>query len=273
MRGRRVIDLRPAISRALELGYRLFDTAEIYGTEPILRERLAASGRSGDVVLISKVWQTNHAYRHVLAACEGSIRRLGVDSLDLYLVHSPAAWRHQPGLEVDPDWGLDRLEAEVVPREPDGAVAVSSEPLSETWEAMLELRRRGWARAVGLANVEIADLDRLAAAGLEPPAAIQVGIHPLEPRREIVEYCRRQGIRVIAHSPLAGGAVLRLPRMAELAVRFDADPARLVLRWHIERGIVPVPGAHRVEQLEDDLAAVDFDPCPEALAAVDDLGR
>lgn len=271
VRGRRLVDLGPAIAAALDLGFRLFDTAEAYGTEPLLGACLEASGRRGAVALASKVWQTNHAFRHVTAACEGSLRRLRVDCLDLYLVHSPAAWRHRPGLEVSPAWDLDRLEAELVPRDAAGTVALADVPLAETWEAMLELRRRGRVRAVGLANVEVGELEALAAAGLEPPAVVQAAIHPFEPRRELVAYCRRQGIRLIAHSPFGGGAVLRQPRVAELAAELGVSPARLVLRWHLERGLVPIPGASRADRLADDLAALDLRPGSEVLAALDRL--
>lgn len=271
VRGRRLVDLEPAVAAALELGCRLFDTAEVYGTEPFLGALVEASGRRGEVVLASKVWQTNHAFRHVLAACDGSLRRLRVDRLDLYLVHSPEAWRHVPGLEVAPEWDLDRRLAAATPRDDGGRIARSDEPLEETWEAMLELRRRGRARAVGLANAGVEELQRLAAAGLEQPAAVQAEIHPLRPRRELVEYCRRRGIAVIAHSPLGGGAVLEHPDLVAAAAGCGVGPARLVLRWHLERGVVPIPGAHRLDHLHDDLAAVRCDPGPEALAAVDRL--
>ena len=95
LRGTRV-DLRGAIETALELGYRLLDTAEVYGTEAQIGEILRSrpSPRRDRLFIVSKVWQTNHAGRHVLAACEDSLRRLGIEDLDLYLVHSPEAWRH-----------------------------------------------------------------------------------------------------------------------------------------------------------------------------------
>jgi len=271
VRGRRLVDLGPAVAAALDLGFRLFDTAEVYGTEPLLGALVEASGRRGDVVLVSKVWQTHHAFRHVVAACEGSLRRLRVDCLDLYLVHSPAAWRHRPGLEVAPEWDLERREEAAIPRDAAGAVELADVPLAETWAAMLELRRRGWVRAVGLANAGVEEVEQLAGAGLEPPAVVQAEIHPLQPRRELVGWCRRRGIRVMAHSPLGGGAALRHPRLVELAEGMGVSPARLVLSWHLERGVVPIPGAHRVAHLADDLAALGFDPGAEALAAVDSL--
>ncbi len=271
VRGRRLVDLGPAIAAALDLGCRLFDTAEVYGTEPLLGALVEASGRRGEVVLASKVWRTNHAFRHVVAACEGSLRRLRVERLDLYLVHSPAAWRHRPGLEVAPEWDLERREAAAVPRDAGGGVALGDVALAETWEAMLELRRRGKVGAVGLANVGVEELERLAGAGFEPPAVVQAEIHPLEPRRELVGWCRRRGVRVMAHSPLGGGAALLHPRLVELAEGMGVSPARLVLSWHLGRGVVPIPGAHRVAHLADDLAALGFDPGAEALAAVDSL--
>jgi len=277
-RGLRPLDLEPAIAAAFDAGCRLFDTAEVYGTEPVLSRRLARAGieRQG-VRLVSKLWQTNHAFDRALEACEGSLRRLRVERLDLYLVHAPEAWPYRGPIEIDPGWSSEEIASRVVPPMSagvaEGAAAPSEVPLEETWEAMLELRRRGLVREVGVANFEIAQLKALAGYGDDRPAVVQVEIHPLRPRDELLAYCRERGIRMIAHSPFGGGAVLEERRLAEAAREAGRSPAQLVLRWHLERGVVPIPGSRRPEHVHENLAEVDFVLPASAAAVLDSLAE
>lgn len=268
----RPLDLEPALAAALDCGYRLFDTAEAYGTEPILGRLLAASGRSRDeVLLIGKVWQTNHAAERVLEACERSLERLGVDHLDLYLVHSPESWRYRGPLEVHPAWTYEEIAARLVPRDASGAVEPGGVTLPETWEAMLEARRRGWVREVGVANLDRPGLEALLATGLPPPAVVQVELHPLCPRPDLVELCRELGIRVLAHSPLGGGSVLGEPRVEGLAAAAGCTPAQLVLAWHMARGATPVAGSLRPSHVRENLEAAHLALPGEAVRALDAL--
>lgn len=268
----RPLDLEPALAAALDCGYRLFDTAEAYGTEPILGRLLAASGRARDeVLLIGKVWQTNHAPERLLEACERSLERLGVDHLDLYLVHAPESWRYLGPLEVRPGWTYEEIAARLVPRDASGAVEPGGVALPEAWEAMLEARRRGWVREVGVANLDRPGLESLLATGLPPPAALQLELHPLCPRRHLVARCRELGIRVLAHSPLGGGRVLGEPRLAPLAAAAGCTPAQLVLAWHAARGATPIAGSLHPAHVRENLEAARLTPPAETVRALDGL--
>lgn len=268
----RPVDLAPALAAGLEAGCRLFDTAEAYGSEEVLGQLVASAGVARDeLYLVSKLWQTNHEPERVAEACRGSLARLGVGRLDLYLVHSPEAWRHRGPLRVEPGWEVSEIAAHAVPRSESGEVERFDVPIEETWQAMLELRRGGLTRDVGVANFGRAELEALRAAGLEAPAALQVEIHPLNPREELLRYCRARGIRVMAHSPFAGGRVLGHPEILGLARDLGWSPARLVLGWHLARGVVPVPGSHRPAHARENLQALASPLPPEAAAALDAL--
>jgi len=270
--GTRPADLEPALAAALDCGYRLFDTAEAYGTEPILGRLLAASGRAREeVVLLGKVWQTNHAPEHVLEACALSLERLGVDHLDLFLVHAAESWRYLGPLDVRPDWTYEEIAARLVPRDASGTLEPGGVALQETWEAMLEARRRGWVREVGVANLDLPGLEALLASGLPPPAALQVELHPLRPRRDLAARCRELGIRILAHSPLGGGRVLAEPRVAALAAAAGCTPAQLALAWHLARGRSPIAGSLHPAHVRENLVAARLTLPAEALSRLDAL--
>jgi alcohol dehydrogenase (NADP+) len=260
-------DLEPAIEAAIDAGCVLYDTAEVYGSEPVLGRALRSRGAGrDDVELVTKLWQTNHAREHVLEACRGSLRRLAVDVLDLYLLHAPESWRYRGPLEIEPEETREAIEARVVPHDAGGGVARGDASLSETWEAMLDLVERGLARGVGLANVDEGKLGALAARGLATPAAIEVELHPLRPRVELRRYCLDRGIRLLAQSPLAGAALLDHEAVRRLAAEIETTPARLILRWHLDRGVEPIPGSRSPEHVRANLTALE-DPLPEPVAS------
>jgi alcohol dehydrogenase (NADP+) len=272
--GGRGEDLRPALGAALAAGARLFDSAEVYGTEPLLGELLAglpATARRG-VVVGTKVWRTNHAPEHAAAACRRSRERLGVDRLGYYLIHHPEPWRHRGPLEIAPGWDRGSVEAAAVPRGGDGAPEPGDVPLRETWEALLDLRSRGWVERVGLCNVTPDDLGSLAGAGLAPPDLVQVELHPLLPRRELRRHCREQGVALMAHTPLGAGRVLHRPEVAALARALGRSPAQVVLGWHLAHGVVPVVGTRHPDHARADLAARDRPLPAAAVRALDALG-
>ena len=273
VRGPRVLALREAIAAALRCGYRLFDTAEAYGTESLLGELLGgAEGHGEGVVVIDKVWQTNHRFDDALEACEASLRRLRREAIDLYLVHSPEAWRHHGPLAVEPlPPTTAELAARAVPRGPDGEIAREDVPLEETWAALVELRRRGRVRHIGIANASVAELERLRRTG-DPAEAVQVELHPRRPRAELVEYCTRERVALLAHTPFGGGGLLADERLRGVARAAGCSPAALVLRWHRTLGAVPLPGttdpAHLRENLEATSAPLLDEPTRRALAAL-----
>ncbi|HXT21260.1 MAG TPA: aldo/keto reductase, partial [Thermoanaerobaculia bacterium] len=154
------------------------------------------------------------------------------------------------------------LRKELEPRTSAGDVELAGVPLAETWAAMLELRAGGLVQGVGLCNLGVGELEQLAGAGLAPPDAVQVELHPLAAQSALVDYCRERGILLMAHSPLGGGAVLEHPRLRALAAESGVSPAQLVLAWHRARGVIPVVGSRDPAHLRENARA-----CGEALPA------
>jgi diketogulonate reductase-like aldo/keto reductase len=266
-------DLEAVIGAAIDHGCTLYDTAEVYGTEAVLGRALRRCGPGRDVEIVSKLWQTNHAPEHVLDACRGSLRRLAIDVVDHYLVHAPESWRYCGPIEIEPGETREAIEARVVPRDGAGSIARGTASLAETWEAMLDLVRRGVARAVGLANVGEKELQGLAARDLAMPAAIEVELHPLRPQGDLRRWCAERGIRVFAQSPLAGAALLDHSVVRRFAAEIGTTPARLVLRWHLDRGVEPIPGSRSPEHVRANLEVLES-PLPEPIAgALDHLAE
>jgi alcohol dehydrogenase (NADP+) len=217
---------------------------------------------------VGKAWRTSFRPAALREACEGSLRRLGCDAFDLYLLHAPEAWRHNGPLGEASDLGWDELERRAVPRDAQGNPEADDVPLAETWEAMQDLVRRGLAGAAGLSNftpLQIAEL------GSRLPAANQIACSPYQPNAEIVDWCGREGIRLMAHSPLSAPGLLAEPLLAELAASLRRSPAQIVLRWNLQRGLVPLPSSTDPGHIAENLRALDFQLDAGTLDAVDSL--
>jgi alcohol dehydrogenase (NADP+) len=267
--GRRV-DLEAAVRAALAAGYRLFDGAELYGNERAVGRALRHPGAPprGELRVVGKVWRTNHRPEPLRAACEGSLRRLGIDAFDLYLVHAPEPWRHVAPLVDVEDAGWDELERRAVPRDPRGFPVADDVPLAETWGAMGDLVRRGLAARIGVSNFEPAHVEAL---GPGRPAANQIACSPYAPSQAIAEWCRARGIRVLAHSPLSAPGLLADPALGAVAARRGRTPAQVVLRWLLQRDLVPLPSSADPGHIAENLAALDFSLDAADVAAVDAL--
>jgi diketogulonate reductase-like aldo/keto reductase len=273
--GGRRVDLEAAVRTAVAAGYRLFDVAELYGNERAVGRALRSSLPWAELFLVGKVWRTNFRPEALRQACEASLRRLGRDAFDLYLLHAPEAWRHDGPL-VDPEEaaeeaGWEELERRALPRDAQGDPALDSVPLAETWEAMRELVRRGLAGAVGVSNFAPAQIAALTAAGAELPAANEIAGSPSAPNTGTVAWCRERGISLLAHSPLSALGESEGLKLRELAGRLQRSPAQIVLRWHLQRGLVPLPSSADPVHIAENLAALGFDLDAAAMAAVDSL--
>jgi len=269
------VDLRDAIEDALDIGYRLFDTAELYGNEHQLGEILRRPGSPPreSLCIVGKVWNTNHAYDHVIAACEATLRALGLEYLDLYLIHWPHAWQHRRTLHDL--MALDRDEAEAItfPRSPGGAISPADVTLHETWQAMEELHRRGLTRAIGVSNFDEAELSALVASAKIRPAVHQVEHHPYRTNAELVAWCETHDIQVMAHSPLSAPGLLHDPLLTTLAQRYGKSPAQIVLRWNVQQGVVPIPSSTERSHIVENFDVFDFHVAPDDMRALDQLDQ
>ncbi|HOJ51785.1 MAG TPA: aldo/keto reductase [Syntrophales bacterium] len=216
---------RNAVRWALEAGYRHVDTARIYGNEKDVGEGIKESGiPRQEVFITTKVWNDDQGYDSTLKACEESLKRLGVDYIDLYLIHWP------------------------VP-----------EKRLETWKALIRLREEGLVRAIGVSNFMVRHLEELMARSDVPPAVNQVEISPFIQRKALVEYCRKQGIVVEAYSTLSRGQRLGDPRLLAMAGKYGKTPAQIALRWAIQEGIVVIPKSVHRERILENAAIFDFE--------------
>ncbi len=224
------IATKNATKAALEAGFRALDTAERYGTEKEVGEAMEEVFKKGqiereDVFVITKLWNTNHRPERVKPAFEASLKKLKLDYLDLYLIHTPFAF--QPGDNQDP-------------RDPDGNVIYDREvTLLDTWRAMEELVNEGKCKAIGLSDVSLEKVKEIVEVATIKPAVVHVESHPYLPEWELLDYCRANGIVLQAFAPLGHNSEPNLlddPIITGIAKRVGKTPAQAVLAWAIQRG-------------------------------------
>jgi aldehyde reductase len=215
---------------ALAAGFRHFDCAERYLNEREVGEALRAAFALGPVVredmfVTTKLWNTNHRPERVAPAFEASRGRLGLDYLDLYLIHTPFAF--QPGDNYDPrDQSGNVIQ--------DGGVS-----LLETWRAMETLVDRGKCRAIGLSDISLKDLRPIYESARIKPAVVQVESHPYLPELELLKFCKEKGIVFLAFAPLGHGmkpGLLEDPVISDIAARVGKTSAQVLLAWAVQRG-------------------------------------
>jgi diketogulonate reductase-like aldo/keto reductase len=221
---------KQATKIALEAGYRHFDCAERYRNEEAVGEALQEALKAGrvrreDVFVTTKLWNTNHRAERVKPAFEASRRRLQLDYVDCYLIHTPFAFR--PGDEQDP-------------RDEQGQVIYDpGVTLAETWRALERLVDDGQCRSIGLSDVTLEKLREIVANARIKPAVVQVESHPYLPEWDLLDYCGEQGIVLLAFAALGHGLSPRVvddPVIVTIAQRVHMTPAQVALAWAIQRG-------------------------------------
>ena len=221
---------RTATRDALDVGFRHFDCAERYRNErevgEALRAGLAAEGIAReDIFVTTKLWNSNHRPERVKPAFEASLDRLGLNYLDLYLIHTPFAF--QPGDEQDP-------------RDQNGNILYDrGVTLLETWGAMESLVDSGRCRAIGLSDISLNELLPIHESARIKPAVVQVEAHPYLPETELLEFCKEKGVMFLAFAPLGHGirpGPLEDPVITAIAARVGKTPAQVLLAWAVQRG-------------------------------------
>jgi D-xylose reductase len=272
------------VHEAIRVGYRHLDSASDYANEQevgvgirrALEDQLC---KRADLFVTSKLWNTYHAPEHVRPALERSLRDLGLDCLDLYLIHFPIAQkfvpfekRYPPAWFYDPDAARPKIE-------------LSGVPIRETWQAMEELQRAGLVRHIGVSNFNCQLLRDLLSYCKIRPATLQVESHPYLTQEKLLRFCQQEQIAYVAFSPLGALSYLSLGMareeeavmdetvVQELARRHGKTSAQVLLRWGVQRGTAVIPKTSRPERLRENLDIFDFELTPDDMLAIGALNR
>lgn len=225
-----------AVTTALEAGYRSIDTAAAYENEEGVGRALAESGLPRDEVFVTtKLWNAEQGYDSTLRAFDASLARLGLDVVDLYLIH----------------WPMPQVDKYV-----------------DTWRAFEKIYSEGRARAIGVSNFQPAHLNRLNELGGTVPAVNQIELHPRLQQAELRAFHARHGIATEAWSPLAQGALLGHETITALAERHGKTPAQIVLRWHLHLGNIVIPKSVTPERIRQNLDVFDFELSDDEIAQI-----
>ncbi len=224
-----------AVRWALELGYRHIDTAQAYGNEESVGQALRDSGIEREEIFLTTKFYPRH--QDPAAEAEKSLRRLGVDYVDLYIIHWP---------EGGPTWA---------------------------WPGMERARELGYTRSIGVSNFDVEELEQVSSAGSVVPVVNQVQFSPFEYRRALLEACEQRGVALEAYSPLGTGRHLNHPTVKQIADAVGRTPAQVLLRWCVQREIPVIPKSTHRERIEENAQIFDFTLSEEDMTALDGLDQ
>lgn len=234
--GQEVVD---SVKAAIKAGYRSIDTATVYGNEEGVGQAIRESGVAREELFITtKVWNNDQGYDSTLAAFDLSLSKLGLDYVDLYLVHWPIRAKYK-----------------------------------DTWRALEELYADGKVRAIGVSNFQIDHLEDLLTEANVKPMVNQVELHPLLSQLELREYCKAQGIQIEAWAPLAQGHLLDNEVIADIAARHNKTLPQVILRWDLQNGIVTIPKSVKEERIIANADIFDFELSEDEISRINALNN
>ncbi len=232
-------EVKQAIAAALNVGYRSIDTAAFYDNEKGVGEAVREAGIPRDEIFVTtKVWNDDHGRAQTLRAFERSMELLGLEYLDLYLIHWPV-----PGQFL------------------------------ETWRALEELYRAGRVRAIGVSNFHVHHLQAVLENCEVKPMVNQVEYHPLLTQKPLLTYCQAHNIQLEAWSPLGRGRILTDPVVTAVAAKYDRTPAQILLRWDLQHGVVTIPKSVKAQRIAENAQIFDFALEQVDMDAIDGLNR
>ncbi|RAL22500.1 aldo/keto reductase [Thermoflavimicrobium daqui] len=232
-------EVENAVKAAIKAGYRSIDTAAVYGNEVGVGKAIKDSGIAReDLFITTKVWNADQGYDSTLAAFEESRQKLGIDYVDLYLIHWPV-----------------------------------KEKYKETWKALEKLYRDGLVRAIGVSNFQVHHLEDILADCTVKPMVNQVEFHPYLTQKELLAFCKEKQIQLEAWSPLMQGAVVNDETIQTLAKKYQKTPAQIVLRWDLQHGVVTIPKSIKEHRIIENADIFDFELAPEDMDQIDQLNK
>ena len=224
------------IKNALNLGYKMIDTASFYNNEVGIGNGIKESGIDRkDIFIVTKLWNDDHGYDKTIEAFNKSLNNLQVDYIDLYLIHWP-----------------NKLNA-------------------ETWRAFEHLYETGKVKAIGVCNFKVEHLEELKKTAKIMPMVNQVEIHPFSTKNNIINYCKDNNIKVVAWSPISRGRVLSNDLMIDLSQKYKKSIVQIVLRWHMQKGVIPIPKSSNENRIKENIDIFDFEISSEDMKAIDSL--
>ncbi|MFD4929791.1 aldo/keto reductase [Peribacillus butanolivorans] len=228
-----------SVKKAIEVGYRSIDTAAVYENEEGVGQAIRESGLSREELFItSKVWNTDQGYETTLQAFDDSLKRLGLEYLDLYLIHWP---------------GKDKY--------------------LETWKALEKLYNEGKVKSIGVSNFHVHHLEKLLANSEIKPVVNQIELHPLLTQVEIRDYCEKHDIKVEAWSPLGRGSLIEEPTINHIAKKHGKSSAQVLIRWHLQHEIVVIPKSITPSRIEENAQVFDFSLSLNEMNQIDALNK
>ena len=230
---------KQAVASALEVGYRVIDTAKIYGNETGVGEALRESGiPREDLFVTTKLWNDDQGYDRTLRACADSLERLGLEYLDLYLIHWPATRKRH-----------------------------------DSWRAFERLAQEGVIKAAGVSNYTVDHLDELLERSELTPAVNQVEFHPFiyEQQRAVLQFCQDKDILIEAYSPISRLNSANRPAIDEMAHKYEVSPQQIVLRWCVQHGTLPLPRSTKTDHIASNFDIFEFSLTEDEITRLDSL--
>lgn len=226
-----------AVKAALKAGYRHIDTASVYGNEVGVGRGIVESGVPREEIFVTtKLWNADQGFEATLKAFDKSRKALGLDYVDLYLIHWPRV------KQAPDDWR--RLNR-------------------ETWQAMEKLYEKGYIKAIGVSNFAPKHIESLAEMSLTMPMVNQIELHPGWLQQETVDYCRDKGIVVEAWGPFSRGNLFGSGELDGIAAKYGKSVAQVCLRWHLQQGYIPLPKSVTPQRIEENAQIFDFELAQE----------
>ena len=223
------------VAHALEIGYRHIDTARFYGNESDIGEAIEKSGiPREDIFVTTKLWNSDHGFNRALEAFEESLEDLGLDYVDLYLIH----------------WPVQNLR-------------------NESWRALEKLQVEGKCRAIGVSNYTIGHLKELFDISSVMPAVNQVEFSPFLYQKDLLEFCRSHSIQFESYSPLTKGHMLDDPQLFEIGKKYSKSPAQVLIRWTLQKEVIVIPKSSRKDRIRENADVFDFKISPEDMDRLD----
>jgi len=252
-------EVREAVENAIDTGYRMIDCALAYGNENEVGEAIAKKVSQGivkreDLFITGKLWNTFHRPDLVPVGIKKSLADLGLDYVDLYLIHWPMGYKE---------------DGELFPKDADGKFMYSDVDYLDTWKAMEECVRLGLTKAIGFSNFSSPQVDRILSKCTIKPAMLQVECHPYLNQAKLIEYCRNKDILVTAYSPLGSPdrpwakptdpRLMDDPKLVSIAAKYGKSPAQVLLRWNAQRGLIIIPKTVTKSRLAENMNIFDFE--------------